>query len=276
MWTFINGDWVEAAKASVHVSDLAIQRGYGVFDFFRTVNHKPLFIDDHLARLKQSASILRLSLPYTLDALKQIILELINRNQLATSGIRITVTGGYAADTYSISTPNIIITQAPLTMDDVFDEKKSIRLITEEYVRELPTVKSINYLMGVYLQQKVKDAGADDVLYVKDSCISELPRSNVFVVTHNNELLTADTNVLHGITRKHILQLASSFLKVKEQPVHIEDVLQAKEVFVSSTTKRLLQVHSVNGNSIANGKPGNVTQQLYQLFLQLEQNNTLQ
>ncbi len=276
MWTFINGDWVEATKASLHVSDLAIQRGYGVFDFFRTVDDKPLFIEDHLTRLKQSASTLRLSLPYTLDQLKQIIQELINRNQLATSGIRITVTGGYAADTYSISTPNIIITQAPLTMDDVFDEKKSIRLITEEYVRELPTVKSINYLMGVYLQQKVKDAGVDDVLYIKDGNISELPRSNVFVVNRQNELVTANSNVLHGITRKHILHLAAQQMTVKEQAVTLTDVLYAKEVFVSSTTKRLLQVHSVNGNSIADGKSGTVTQQLYQLFLQLEQTNTLQ
>lgn len=271
MWTFINGNWIDAASAAVHVSDLAIQRGYGVFDFFRTVNHKPLFIDDHLARLNHSASTLRLLLPYTTDELKQIIQELINRNQLATSGIRITVTGGYAADTYTISTPNIIITQALLTMDDAFDENKGIQLITEEYVRELPTVKSINYLMGVYLQQKVKDAGAGDVLYVKNGYISELPRSNVFVVTHNNELLTANTNVLYGITRKHILQLASSFLTVKEQPVHIEDVLQAKEVFVSSTTKRLLPVFSVNGNIIANGQAGSFTRQLYHLFLQLEQ-----
>lgn len=275
MWTFINGDWIEAANARVPVSDLAIQRGYGVFDFFRTVNFKPLFIDDHLARLNHSASTLRLSLPYTTAELKQIIQELINRNHIRTSGIRITVTGGNATDTYTPTTPNIVITQHPLTIDEQFEERKAVSLITEEYVRELPTIKSINYLMGVYLQQKVKDAGADDVLYVKDGYISELPRSNVFVVTRNNELLTADSNVLHGITRKHVLQLASLFLTVKEQAVHIEEVLQAKEVFVTSTTKRLLPVHSVNGTAVANGKTGIITQKLYNAFLQQEQNTTV-
>ncbi|HTH30211.1 MAG TPA: aminotransferase class IV [Lacibacter sp.] len=271
MWTFINDQWVEAEYARLHVNDLSVQRGYGFFDFFRTVNHQPLFIDDHLARLQNSASVLRLPLPYSTAQLKQIVEKLINRNQLATSGIRITVTGGYAADTYTISTPNIIIIQTPLIMDEVFDENKGIHLITEEYVRELPTVKSINYLMGVYLQQKVKDAGADDVLYVKNGCISELPRSNVFVVTADDKLITPNENVLSGITRKHILQIAKPLMEVKEQSVTLDDVLRAKEVFVSSTTKRLLPVLSVNGKSIANGKAGAVTADLYQHFLQLEQ-----
>lgn len=270
MWTFINDQWVDAANASLHVSDLAVQRGYGVFDFFRTVEQRPLFIDDHLARLQNSAQTLRLTIPYTADALKQIITELINRNQLATSGIRLTVTGGNAADTYTPVTPNIIITQHPLTMADVFDAQKGMALITEEYVRELPEVKSINYLMGVYLQQKVKDAGADDVLYVSNGNISELPRSNVFVVTQQNELITAHSKVLHGITRKKILQLAAPFLKVKEQTITLSDVYSAKEVFVTSTTKRLMQVYSVNGQIIGEAKGGAVSTELFHRLLQLE------
>ncbi len=272
MWAFINHQFVEAEKAVLPISDLSIQRGYGVFDFFRTVNDKPLFIDHHLDRLQHSASVLRLQLPYSKDELKKIVQELIRKNDLSTSGIRITVTGGNATDTYTPTTPNLIITQNPLTMDAAFDESKGLHLITEEYVRELPTVKSINYLMGVYLQQKVKEAGAGDVLYVKDGFISELPRSNVFVVSANHELLTADTNVLYGITRKQILQLAKETMTVKEQPVTLNDVLTAKEVFVSSTTKRLLPVFSVDGKLIGEGNAGTVTSQLYHQFLQLENN----
>ena len=64
MWTFINDQWVEAEKASIHVSDLSVQRGYGVFDFFRTAEYVPLFIDQHLDRLKNSAAILGLLLPF--------------------------------------------------------------------------------------------------------------------------------------------------------------------------------------------------------------------
>ncbi|MEJ8841776.1 aminotransferase class IV [Lacibacter sp. H375] len=271
MWAFINNKFVKAEEAVLSVSDLSVQRGYGVFDFFRTEEHVPLFIDDHLDRLRHSASVLRLQLPYNNDELKNIVRELIRKNSLSSSGIRITVTGGNAIDTYTPTTPNIIITQSTLTMDAAFDASKGLHLITEEYVRELPTVKSINYLMGVYLQQKVKDAGAGDVLYVKNGFISELPRSNVFVVSTDNKLLTANEHVLHGITRKHILQIATSVMEVKEQPVSFTDVLNAKEVFVSSTTKRLLPVFSVDGKKIGNGNTGTVTADLYQRFLELEQ-----
>lgn len=270
MWSFINNQFVKAEEAVLSVSDLSIQRGYGVFDFFRTAEHVPLFIDHHLDRLQHSASVLRLQLPYSKDELKNIVRQLISKNDLPLSGIRMTVTGGNAIDTYTPTTPNIIITQSPLTMDTVFDPSKGLHLITEEYVRELPSVKSINYLMGVYLQQKVKDAGAGDVLYVKNGFISELVRSNVFVVTTDNKLLTANEHVLYGITRKHILQLAAQVLEVKEQPVSLNDVLNAKEVFVTSTTKRLLPVFSVNGNKIANGTAGTVTADLYLRFLALE------
>ena len=272
MWAFINNQFVKAEEAVLPVSDLSIQRGYGVFDFFRTVDKVPLFIDHHLDRLQHSASVLRLQLPYDKDELKSIVYELISKNDLSTSGIRITVTGGNAIDTYTPTTPNLIITQSPLTMDEVFDASKGLHLITEEYVRELPTVKSINYLMGVYLQQKVKDAGAADVLYVKNGFISELVRSNVFVVTADNKLITANEDILYGITRKHILQLAAEVMEVKEQAVSLNDVLNAKEVFVSSTTKRLMPVFSVNGIRIGTGKAGAITTQLYQRFLEFETN----
>jgi len=273
MWALINQQFVEDPQALLHVSDLSVQRGYGVFDFFRTAAYIPLFIDQHLDRLENSAAVLGLQLPYNKEELKKILRELISKNNIPDSGIRITLTGGFAADTYTVTTPNIIITQMALSMDPVFDASKGLHLISEEYVRELPMVKSINYLMGVYLQQKVKDAGADDVLYVKNGYISELPRSNVFIVTADNELITAKEHILHGITRKNILIFAKEQMEVKEQPVSLNDVLTAKEIFVSSTTKRLLPVFSVNGIVIADGNPGTVTSNLYQRFLVFEQNN---
>jgi branched-chain amino acid aminotransferase len=109
-----------------------------------------------------------------------------------------------------------------------------------------------------------------DVLYIKNGYISELPRSNVFVVTPDNKLLTANENILYGITRKHILQIAKRVMEVAEQPVSLNDVLNAKEVFVSSTTKRLLPVFGVNGTAIGKSNRCPVTSSLYHQFLTLE------
>lgn len=271
MWAFINDKLIPAEEAAIPVGDLAIQRGYAVFDFFRTAESVPLFIDDHLERLARSAKALRLPVKYSTDEWKNIVRELIQKNGLSSSGIRITVTGGTSPDTYTPTDPNIIITQQQLVMKSEEGFQNGLHLITHEYLRDLPAIKTINYLMGVWLQQKVKVAGADDILYVKNGYISELPRSNIFVVSYDGTLSTPAANILEGITRKQVLRLSKSLLPAMECDISMNDLLKSSEVFVTSTTKRLLPVFSINGQKIGEGKPGPVTKALYNSFLELEQ-----
>ncbi len=51
MWAYINHNFIAANNATISINDLALQRGYGIFDFFKTINHSPIFLDDHLNRL---------------------------------------------------------------------------------------------------------------------------------------------------------------------------------------------------------------------------------
>lgn len=271
MFAIINNTLLPIEQAVVPVNDLSVQRGYGVFDFFRTQNGVPLFVDEHLARLERSAEAMHLSIPYTRRELYQQIQRLMQQNQLSCSGIRITVTGGSSADMYTPGTPNVIITEHPLTMQDPENMHPGFRLITHEHVRELPEVKSINYMMGVWLQPKVKAAGADDVLFVKDGLISELPRSNVFIISKEGALVTPSDNILHGITRQKVLTLASEAMPVEIRPVTLEELSRAAEAFVTSTTKRLIPILSVNGKPIGNGIAGAITAQLYRRFVEMEQ-----
>ncbi|MBX9783626.1 MAG: aminotransferase class IV [Chitinophagaceae bacterium] len=274
MWCFLNGEWMDMADAKLAINDLGIQRGYGVFDFFRVMNNAPLFIDDHLVRLQRSASVMHLQHGYSSEEFKTIVNELIHKNQMPSSGIRITITGGYTTDSYSISQPNIIITQTPVVMQDDFSQNKAFRLITHNYVRDLPSVKSINYMMGVWLQPVVKAAGADDVLYVKNNFISELPRSNIFIITKQGMLITPNEQVLKGVTRKNILQAASSIMQVKERAVSLEELHDAEEVFISATTKRVIPVVEVDGKMTGDGKPGKRTAAIFELLLQKEKQST--
>lgn len=271
MFAIINNTLLPIEQAVVPVNDLSVQRGYGVFDFFRTQNALPLFVEEHLARLERSAAAMHLSLPYTRRELYQQIQRLMQENQLSCSGIRITVTGGSSADMYTPGTPNVIITEHPLTMQDPANMHPGFRLITHAHVRELPEVKSINYMMGVWLQPKVKAAGANDVLFVKDGLISELPRSNVFIISKEGALVTPSDNILHGITRQKVLTLASEAMPVEIRPVTLEELSRAAEAFVTSTTKRLIPVLSVNGKPIGNGIAGAITAQLYRRFVEMEQ-----
>lgn len=270
-WIYINDHFLEEDKAAVNVNDLAVQRGYGVFDFFRTRDNKPLFLDDYLDRFFNSAKTLFISLPVNREQLKNVIYALIGKNNIPESGIRITATGGYSPDGYTPAQGNLIIQQQPLI--PVSEEKKEhgIKIITHEYMRDLPAVKSINYVMGVWLQKQVKEKQADDVLYVKNNLITEFPRSNIFMVNSGGKLLTPANNVLAGITRKKVLALAPEILPVATADISLDELKNAAEVFMTSTTKRILPVVEMDGIKIGDGRPGAITKALYKLFTQMEE-----
>jgi D-alanine transaminase/branched-chain amino acid aminotransferase len=276
MLAYFNNKFIEAEKAVLPISDLSIQRGYGVFDFFRTVNYHPLFIDDHLDRFFNSAAGLYLVPPHSKEEIKAIIFQLINKNRLPDCGIKLLLTGGCSTDSYTVNnSSNFFITQQqiPPFRQEIFDA--GVKVITQEHQRELPYIKSINYLMGVWLQQKVKEHQAFDVLYNKQGIVSELPRANVFIVTYDNKIVTPSTNILHGITRKKVLKLAATNYKVEEREVNMMDIKNAAEVFMTSTTKRILPINQVDEMIIGEGKAGPITTLLYYSFLQMEEQASL-
>lgn len=266
---FFNGRFIDHEKASLHVSDLSMQRGYGVFDFFRTIDHVPLFMEDYLDRFYRSAEGLRLPVGLDRNKLAAVIQELIAHNKIAASGIRLTLTGGYSPDSYQIATPNLVITQQPLKPRPAHWTETGMKIITHEYLRELSSIKSINYLMAVWLQEKIKRAGADDVLYYKNNEVSELPRSNFFIITHDDVIVTPAKNILHGITRMKVIEMASSLYKVEERAVTPDEVRTAKEAFITSTTKQLIPVVQVDNTIIGNGRPGIVTKAMNTRFEEL-------
>lgn len=258
MNSMVNGRLVPAGEANLLVSDLAIQRGYGIFDFFKTLGGKAIFLEEHLDRFFSSAAALRLPLEMGRDGVKEMIFRLMEANGIADSGVRLTLTGGYSADGYMLAKPNLVITQQVLSLPGSALMEKGMKLITHAHVRQMPEVKTIDYLMAIWLQPIVKERGADDVLYHWDGVVTECPRSNFFIVTKDGRVATAGRNVLRGITRQQLLGLGS----VEERDVTLEDIRDAKEAFVSSTTKYIVPVVEVDGVAIGDGRPGKITEWL--------------
>jgi D-alanine transaminase/branched-chain amino acid aminotransferase len=275
MYSFFNNEFLPAEKAHIHVSDLATQRGYGIFDFFKVVNGRLLFIEDYLDRFYRSAELMRLPVPIVRQELKRSIGELIEKNGVENAGIKMILTGGYSPDGYEIGTPNLIITQHALSMPTQSVIEIGLKVITHEYVRDIPTVKTINYLMGIWLQQKIKEHRAADVLYHINGLVSEFPRCNVFIVQNDNEVITPASRVLCGITRKNILNFSGKNYRVTEKDFSLDELLNAKEVFLTSTTKRVLPVVQVNEVVIGTGKPGSVSLNILNDLIELEQKDNL-
>lgn len=262
----VNGKLTEIAQASLQVSDLAILRGFGIFDYFLVKKYQPLFLSDYLDRFYTSAEKLGLSVPVTPAEITRLIRELVAANGLEDAGIRLVLTGGYAVDSYTPVAPNLIIMEHEFKAPPAWQYDEGIRLMSYDHQRELPEIKSINYLTGIRLQAALKAQQADYLLYHDQGIIRESDRSNFFGVTENGILVTPDSKILRGITRKQILYLAEEVLPVEEREVVMEEIASFKEAFLTSSTKGVMPVVQIDEQIIGEGRPGDLTYQLGALF----------
>ena len=249
-WIFLNDGFVPEREACIHYQDLALQRGYGAFDFFRVKNQHPLFLDDHLERFLHSAKQLHLDPGAGIPQLKKLITELINKNGIIDGGIRLTLTGGYSPDGYQPGKPNLLIGQQEYLPPSAGEFEKGITLITYPHQRQLPEVKSIDYLMAIWLQPTIREQNAQDVLYHHNGWLRECPRSNFFMVDSEGVLATPGKEVLRGVTRKRILRLAEKMFKIIEKEIHLDELNQCSEAFICSTTKGILPVRVIDGKEL--------------------------
>jgi D-alanine transaminase/branched-chain amino acid aminotransferase len=243
---YINEKRVPADEAALPINDLSIERGYAVFDFLKTVEGIPIFLDDHLQRLQRSAAYMHLNIPPPV-VLTQRVRDIIRSNNLTESGIRITITGGISADGYSTTSPNIIIAPQSFAKPSAAVVANGLRLFTHKHQRQFPEIKTTDYLMAVWLKPRVAARGADDVLYYSEEGISESPRSNFFIVTDKGTLVTPHTGMLKGITRKKILACAAAMsIPFEERPVALSELKAAQGAFICSTTKGIIHLAAVD------------------------------
>ena len=271
MAVYLNNRFVNDADAMLHVSDLSIQRGYAVFDFFRATDGMPLFMQDHLDRFFASSAAMHLPLKQSREELADIIIELLKRTAVPVAGIKIMITGGYSPDLYQPAEPNLFITCSPVKVSTEADFNKGINIITYEHQREMPHIKSINYQTAIWLQPLLKEKKIDDVLYFKNNIVTEFPRNNLFMLTADDKLVTPAHNILLGVTRKKILALAADMIAVEERDITVDELFTARELFLTSTMKRILPVINIDGQQIAEGRPGSFTKRIYQKFGELEE-----
>jgi branched-chain amino acid aminotransferase len=269
-FAFVNGELLPVSTASLLIGDLSVQRGYGIFDFFKTLGGRPVFLDAHLDRFFHSAARMRLEPGKSREELKEMIATLQHRNDLPDSGIRLTLTGGYSPDGFAPATPNLVITQQPLVSIPVPELTKTIRLVSYPHRRQLPDVKTIDYLMAIWLQPHMLERGGEDILYHSDGSITECPRSNFFVVTAGDILVTPVRDVLRGITRGKVLELARGRFAVEERDIALDELRTAKEAFVTSTGRHILPVSQVDDVVIGGPGPASrwLSEALYRAYVE--------
>ncbi|SFD97154.1 aminotransferase class IV [Spirosoma endophyticum] len=265
---YFNGTIAPTEQLAVGITDLSLLRGYGLFDYFLTYNSRPFQWDWYWERFQNSASRMHLPLPLGKDETYAVVMNLIERSGGADVAFRFILTGGYSADSISIERPNLLILAESIHPTPLIQYEQGIKVILDEYVREMAEVKSTDYKRVILMAQAIKSAGASDLLYQKGGEISELSRSNFFIVK-GDRLITPSRHILHGITRRTILQLAQSDFQVEERPVLLSELYDADEAFTTSSTKKVLPITQIGDLTIGNGHVGPKSKFLLEQFNEL-------
>ncbi len=265
---YLNGKLVPAEEASLKVNDLAILRGFGIFDFFLFMERVPLFFEDYLDRFYNSAEKLNLKVPFDRIALKEQVYELIRINEKENGAIRFVMTGGYTQDSYTPIEPNLIVMHHDLKPSPQQLYTEGAKLMPYAYHRDLPEVKTTNYAMGIRLIPQLKAVGAVEPLYHQDGVIHEAVRSNFYIIDQNDKVITTDEEILYGITRKNVLRAIDGHFRVEKRPMRLEELATAKEAFLTGSNKGVMPVVAVGDTVFGDGKPGPVVQRISDLFKQ--------
>lgn len=266
-FSLLNGILQRAEVTHLPVTDLSILRGYAIFDYFRIQNGAALFLEDYLDRFLRSAHGLRLQFQWSKNELMEMVSTLMEANQQSHGGIRMLMTGGNSSSGYAIEKANLIMISYPPVQYPAWFFERGVKAMTVRHQRELPHIKSINYLSGLYYRNELESRSAQFLLYHDGSFFRESDRYNIFFVDHGNKLITPEKAVLHGVTRKQILELATKHdIPYECREVELTELKNFKEAFFTSTTLGAVPVIQIDDFVIGDGMPGTVYQRIKSLF----------
>lgn len=267
----LNDEFFERDDVGIDIEDRGYQFGDGVYEVIRVYNGICFKMSDHLERLKYSMGELSISLSYSSKNLESKLKNLVEINELKTGIIYLQVTRGVSSRDHGFPTnPSSILVAYTKKVERPIEEiKHGVNAILAEDIRwKRCDIKSLNLLGSVLSKQKALDKDCFEAIMYRNDIITEGSSTNVFYI--NNDIIythPADNFILNGITRKEIIKILEEIgYDVIEKKFKIEALLNAKEVFISSTTAEIIPINKINKTKINNGKPGKITQNLQKEF----------
>ncbi len=281
---YINGKFFNPEEATISVFDRGFLYGDSIYEVTLTYDKKPSFLDEHLDRLEHSANSLMMSLQYTREELKNIINDCIKAVDSPRQYIRLIITRGQGAiglDPNLADQQNLIILCKDLPEYPVSWYDDGVHLVVADVRRNPkkaidPTIKSGNYLNNVMAMAQAQQKGAYDAIMLNfHGQVTEATTSNIWMIK-NKVVKTPPiaSGLLGGITRKALLEiLAEQNYSFEEVNFTVAELKSADEIFLSSSTKELVPVTKVDDTAIGSGKPGEITKQLHQYYLEKVRNS---
>src|SRR5712691_1138498 len=267
---YVGGRWVHPHEATLSINDVAVLRGYSVFESLRTYDRRPFHLDEHLARLYHSAELIELEVPFSREYIATVVQEVVERNVYRHATIRILVTGGESEDGVLPSgQPMLAVLITQLGERDMQRFAKGYKLITTPLQRVSPEAKTTNYVAAIRALKEAARRDAADALFVNEQGhVLEATRSNFFIF-RGDTLVTPRTGILIGVTRNVVLELAQGRFTIEERPILFEELAQADEAFITGSSREIVPVVQIDDLVIGDGKPGPHTYELERRFIEL-------
>lgn len=274
---YLNGEFMPLEEARVPVLDRGFIFGDGVYEVIPVYSRHPFRLSEHLRRLQRSLDSIRLPNPLSNAEWGKLVQDLVARNTSDDQSVYFQITRGAARRAHEFprdAKPTVFMMSSPLVTPPREQVENGVACITATDFRWLKCdVKSISLLGNCLLKQLAVDADAAEVILFRDGYLTEASASNVLIV-REGVLLAPPKNhlILPGITYDVVLELAAANrfpLEVRE--VSEREVRAAQEIWVTSSTKEVLAVTTLDGRAVGDGKPGAVFRHIHALYQDFKQ-----
>ena len=269
---YLNGEFMPLEEARIPVLDRGFIFGDGVYEVVPVYSRQPFRMAEHLRRLQNSLDGIRLVNPFTDAEWTKLMEEIIAKNDGDDQSIYLQVTRGVARRDHAFPKhvkQTVFMMSSLLTTPPREQIEKGMPAITATDFRWLKCdVKSVSLLGNCLLRQMAVDAGAVETILFRDGKLTEASASNVFVVK-NGVLLAPPKNnlVLPGITYDVVLEIA----RAREFEIEVREISEAEtrnadEIWVTSSTKEVLAITTLDGKPVGDGTPGMLFRRMHALY----------
>jgi D-alanine transaminase len=259
--SYLNNQFLPHENCLIHIEDRGFQFADGVYEVTLFENGKLIDGEAHMERFFRSLREVKIEHNFSAEELKKIQLELFARNKMTNGTCYMQITRG---QTNRIPycpknlTPTICATVSPRKKVSEEEFARGFSLMTHEDIRwKRCDIKTVGLLASALINQKAKDHGFDDAIFLRDGIVTEATYANAFIVDENDVIITKapDNLILCGITRNRLLKIAAEKnIKIAERNFSLEEMMRAKEVFLTSSSLILRPISKIDGKLIAGGK----------------------
>jgi D-alanine transaminase len=278
---YVNGQYVPHIDASVHIEDRGYQFADGVYEVIPVVEGKFIGEEGHVIRLWRSMNELQIQEPMSEAPLKIVMREVIRRNRVHNGLIYVQVTRGVAPRDHAFPADIVssLVMTAKKTSLEKAEEKarKGVAVITIPDIRwARRDIKTISLLPNCMGKQEAVEKGAYEAFQVdEDGFVTEGTSTNAWMVDQSGTLITRPIShsILAGITRAELLNLLKDKnISVEERSFTVDELRNAREVFLTSSSSYVQPVTEVDGKVIGNGKPGSISTDIRKIFTEFMAN----